>query len=128
MPGLVPQWFKDVFTKEFQALGLQVVENTNEAQVIMRGRVLLFESMPRPYRGPSGQVTSASVDLRLEFVDRNVNLLLHEKLDAIKYWPAVKRVEDKETQVNESMHEMFSQFYKDPANLRAVLKEVSNQP
>ena len=42
-----PQLFKDVFTKEFQALGLQVVENINEAQVIMRGRVLLFESVPR---------------------------------------------------------------------------------
>ena len=39
-----------------------------------------------------------------------------------------KRVEEKETQVNELMHKMFSQFYKDPANLRTVLKEVSNQP
>ena len=124
-----PQLFKDVFTKEFQALGFQVVENINEAQVIMKGNILLFESMPRPYLGPSGeQVTSGSVDLSLAFVDRNGNLLLQENLDAIKYWPAVKRVEDKETQVNELMHEMFSQFYKDPANLRTVLKEFSNQP
>jgi len=37
-----PQLFKNVFTKEFQALGLQVVENMSETQVIMRGTIEIF--------------------------------------------------------------------------------------
>jgi hypothetical protein len=113
-----PQLFKNVFTKEFQALGLQVVENANEAQVIMKGKILRFESL--------------RLNLSLEFVDQNGNLLLQEKLGAFNSRPVLK---SKEGLIGEIMHELFSKFYKDPVypsyfpvNLRTVLKEVSNKP
>ena len=77
---IVRNCLKMYFTKEFQALGLQVVENVSEAQAIMKGKILRFASMPRTYRGPVRQVISASVDLSLEFVDQNGNLLLQQKI------------------------------------------------
>jgi hypothetical protein len=38
-----PQLFEDAFTKNFQTLGLQVVKNINEAQAVMKGKILRFE-------------------------------------------------------------------------------------
>jgi len=68
----------------------------------------------------------------LEFVDQNGNLLLQEKLGAFNSRPVLK---SKEGLIGEIMHELFSQFYRDPVypsyfpvNLRTVLKEVSNKP
>ena len=118
-----PQLFKNVFTKEFQALGLQVVENVNEAQVIMKGKILRFESL--------------RLNLSLEFVDQNGNLLLQQNLveRSSIYLPVTKSGDWKEGLITEIMHELFSQFYRDPVypsyfpvNLRTVLKEVSNKP
>ena len=68
--------FKNVFTKEFQALGLQVVENVNEAQVIMKGEIDTFS-----YSREKSYVNSR-VLVSLVFVDQSRNVLFQTKLFA----------------------------------------------
>ena len=68
-----PQLFKNVFTKEFQALGLQVVENANEAQVIMKGKIDTFS-----YSREKSYVNSR-VLVSLVFVDQSRNVLFQTK-------------------------------------------------
>jgi hypothetical protein len=142
-----PQLFKNVFTKEFQALGLQVVENANEAQVIVKGKILRFDSLTTravnldyKFKGKKHKINKppsihGNMTLSLEFVDQNGNLLLQENLVARKSSPVSKSGDGKEGIITEIMHELFSKFYRDPVypsyfpvNLRTVLKEVSNKP
>ena len=74
-----PQLFKDAFTKEFQALGLQVVENMNAAQIIMNGTILRFDD-DKPF---ASQIWTGAVQVKLEFLDQSKNTLL--QMDLKKY-------------------------------------------
>ena len=77
-----PQLFKDVFTKEFKSLGLQVVENINEAQVVMKGKILRFESGSSWISGLTG---SGRVHIELKFFDQNGKLVMYPSGYPMKY-------------------------------------------
>ena len=118
-----PQLFKNVFTKEFQALGLQVVENANEAQVIMKGKIDTFSYSREKPPFPHGKsYVNSRVLVSLVFVDQSGNVLFQTKLSAsatdqnslnlVKAVSGLNTQGDKKaTRINKLIHALLSQVH-----------------